>query len=157
MPFHTPLSPEQQRALGITSPQPLAMADRVRFAELDPLNHVNNKAYMEWFETSRVIYWDSFCAGFFENDQPPRVVLRNASVHYIREMVLGESYITTARVSAMRKTSYSMEQQLWSGGILRCRMECVMVMLTPDGTERMALPDGLRAQFETIDGAVSEA
>ncbi|KHA52331.1 hypothetical protein [Sulfitobacter geojensis] len=45
--YHTPLSPAQQVVAGIDPVQPLAMADRVRFSELDILNHVNNKVYLE--------------------------------------------------------------------------------------------------------------
>ena len=36
--------------LGITG-WSFGMRDRVRFSELDPLNHVNNAAYLSWFET----------------------------------------------------------------------------------------------------------
>jgi len=44
--YNTPLSAAQQVVQGIAPVQPLAIADRVRFSELDPLNHVNNTAYM---------------------------------------------------------------------------------------------------------------
>ena len=54
--YHQPLTQAEQVALGITSPAPLAMADQVRFSELDVLNHVNNAVYMQWFERVRVKY-----------------------------------------------------------------------------------------------------
>ena len=54
--YNTPLSAAQQAVAGIDPVQPLAMADRVRFSELDVLNHVNNAVYMEWFERLRVRY-----------------------------------------------------------------------------------------------------
>lgn len=54
--YHTSLDAATQTALGITPPAPLAMADRVRFSELDALNHVNNAVYMSWFERLRVRY-----------------------------------------------------------------------------------------------------
>tara|TARA_R110002074_G_scaffold105459_3_gene227785 strand:+ start:1979 stop:2128 length:150 start_codon:yes stop_codon:yes gene_type:complete len=43
--YHTPLGADRQKALGITTPQPLAMANQVRFLELDALNHVNNAVF----------------------------------------------------------------------------------------------------------------
>jgi hypothetical protein len=52
--YHTPLSPDQQRAAGMPTPQPLAMADQVRFSDLDTNNHVNNTVYFEWFERLRI-------------------------------------------------------------------------------------------------------
>jgi acyl-CoA thioester hydrolase len=152
--FLTPLSPEEQLGQGLDRPKPLALADRVRFSELDILRHVNNKAYLGWFETARVSYFDGLCAQHFEGMEPPRSVLRNANVHYIREMVLDEPYITTARCLSFRNTSYVMEQQIWSDG-LRATLEAVMVLRSPDGSAGYPLPNSLKQQFMALDGAVA--
>ncbi|MEY8831323.1 acyl-CoA thioesterase [Sedimentitalea sp. XS_ASV28] len=150
--YHSPLSPPEQLAAGLATPQTLALADRVRYAELDILHHVNNKSYMGWFETLRVAHFDMFCARHFAPNGKPRLVLRNANMQFIREMVMGEDYVATARVSAFRTTSYTLEQQLWSGD-LRATLTAVMVLLTPDGAGRMPLPASLRQQFEQQEGA----
>ncbi|MCD9150028.1 acyl-CoA thioesterase [Pseudophaeobacter flagellatus] len=150
--YLTPLTAEEQLAQGLDQPKPMALADRVRFSELDILRHVNNKAYLGWFETARVSYFDQLCAQHFAGMPPPRSVLRNANVHYIREMVLDEPYITTARVISFRNTSYVMEQQIWSGG-LRAALEAVMVLRSPDGSAGYPLPEALKRQFTTKDGA----
>ena len=150
--YHTPLTPDVQRAQGLDAPQTQAIDDRVRYAELDVLNHVNNKAYMEWFETLRVAYFDRFCAPCLDGLPEPRTVLRNADIRYLREMVMGETYIATARVSAFRTSSYTMVQQLWSGD-LRATLTGVMVMLRPDGSGRYPLPERLRRHFIDHDGA----
>ena len=55
MPFHTPLTAEQQASAGINPAKPLALRDKVRFSELDVLNHVNNARYIEWFERLRIL------------------------------------------------------------------------------------------------------
>ena len=153
--FHTPLTSDEQLAAGLSQPQPLAMADRVRFAELDILHHVNNKAYLGWFETLRVAYFNTFCASHFVGLPAPRNVLRNANVHYVKEMVLDEDYVTTARVVSFRRTSYIMEQQIWSGD-LRATLTAVMVLRTPDGSAGSPIPDALRQQFITLDSARPE-
>lgn len=155
LPYLTPLAPEAQIAFGLAAPQPLAQADRVRFSELDLNHHVNNKAYMSWFETLRVRYFDMLCLEHYNGQPHPRIVLRNANVRFIREMLADEDYVVTARVSAFRTTSFTMEQQIWAGD-LRATMEGVVVTLTPDGTARLPLPDSLRAEFVTRDGAAAE-
>jgi acyl-CoA thioester hydrolase len=156
--FHTPLSEAEQRAFGLSVPQPLAMADRVRFAELDILHHVNNKAYMTWFESLRVAYGELYTLPLYPKGSPlPRVVLRSGSVHYIEEMRMGEDYVATAGVMAVRTTSYTMHQELWSAARLRATFDCVVVTLTPDGSARTPLPDAVRARYIEIDGAVDEA
>ena len=153
LPYHTPLTDAQQCQHGIDSPQPFAVADRVRFAELDALNHVNNKAYLEWFETVRVAYFNQLCAHHYAGKPTPRMVIRNADIHYIQEMLRDEDYIVTARVTGYRTTSFVMEHQLWSGGAMRARMTGVMVTLLPDGSGRYPLPEPLLAEFRDRDGA----
>ncbi|MFD3189252.1 acyl-CoA thioesterase [Sedimentitalea sp. HM32M-2] len=153
--YHTPLSPTEQTVFGLEYPQPLAMADRVRWAELDALNHVNNKAYMGWFETLRVAYFDQFCTPFYAPAQRPRLVVRSAEIRYLREMVMGEDYVATARVASFRTTSFTMQQQLWAGD-LRAEMSAVMVTLHSDGTGRCPLPDAVRRLFVDRDGAVAQ-
>ncbi|MQQ07067.1 acyl-CoA thioesterase [Epibacterium sp. SM1979] len=155
--FHTPLSADEQTAHGLETPQTLAMADRVRFSELDILQHVNNKAYLDWFEVSRVAYFNQFCLPHFEGQPRPRNVLRNANVHYVQEMLLGEAYIATSQVLRFRRTSYVMEQQIWSGGTLRCRMEGVMVLRTPDGREGYPVPESLISFWTKTEGALRDS
>ena len=150
--YLTPLSPEEQLSQGLPTPVPMAMADRVRFSEIDILQHVNNKAYLDWFEALRVHYYNSFFRKHFDGDAQPRHVVRNADIHYVREMVLGETYITTARVLSFRRTSYTIEQQIWSGD-LRATMRGVMVFRSHDGTAGYPIPDSLRQQFLDIDKA----
>ena len=155
VPYHTPLTPDQQRAFGLSEPQTLAIADRVRFAELDVLKHVNNKAYMTWFETLRVEYFRLFASACYAPDAPqPRTVIGQGTVRYLKEMLMGEDYVVTCQVKAFRKTSYTMEQQLWAGD-LRATFSCVLVTLYPDGSGRYPLPEALRQRFITEDGALS--
>ncbi len=153
--YHTPLSPEEQIACGLPTPQPMAIADRVRYAELDVLNHVNNKAYMGWFETLRVAHFHQVCAPFFRGLPAPRTVLRSADMQFLKEMLMGEDYVATARVIRFRQTSFTVEQQLWSGD-LRATLTGVMVMLYPDGSGRYPLPEALRRYFVQTEAAVPE-
>lgn len=157
LPYHTPLTPDQQRTFGIAEPQPLAIADRVRFAELDVLNHVNNKAYMTWFETMRYEYFRLLAEPNYDADRPrPRMVLHSGTVRYLQEMRMGEDYVTTGRIVALRNSSCTMEQQLWSGGTLRATFTCVIALRQPDGSGPYPIGDQLRRHFIENDGARDE-
>ena len=151
--YHTPLSAEEQIAHGVTTPQRMAIADKVRFSELDSQNHVNNKAYISWMESARVAYSDAYCLSFF--DQRPRFMVHSITLRYIREMVIKESYIATCQVTAFRNSSYTLDQQVWAGD-MRARMQAVIVLDKPDGSGRYPLPEGLREQFMSLDGARDE-
>ena len=154
--YHTPLDEDQQTALGISPPQPLAMADQVRFSELDVLNHVNNAVYMEWFERLRIRYVQDWGLSGYDSAADPRIVIRSGTIHYRREMRMDEDYVTTCGCTAYRNTSFTLAQQLWSGGTLRATFDCVIVLLAPDASARFAIPPAVRTRFETVDKAVVE-
>ncbi|MEM6306265.1 MAG: thioesterase family protein [Pseudomonadota bacterium] len=156
LPYHTPLTPAQQRSAGISQPQPLAMADKVRFSELDVLKHVNNAVYMAWFERLRIRYTQDWQLSQYDSPSDPRIVIRSGTIHYREEMRMDEDYIVTCGCRTFRNTSFALAQELWSAGRLRATFDCVIVLLTPDGSARMALPPDLRARFERVDGAQHE-
>ena len=56
LPLLTPLDIPTLRARGVPDVFNIGQADRVRFHELDVLNHVNNAVYLSWFESFRVAY-----------------------------------------------------------------------------------------------------
>lgn len=153
IPFLTPLSPDQQRAFGLTEPWPLALADRVRFAELDPLNHVNNVAYLIWFEGARVTYFKHVGLSTYDAaDSEPRIVVRRGEIDWLQEMRADEEYVVVTRTVDYRNTSFTLRQEIWSGGTVRATFNCVIVLLIPDGSGRMALPEPVRERFHAVDG-----
>ena len=155
--YHTPLPADVQRALGITQPAPFALADQVRFSELDVLNHVNNAVYFEWFERVRVRYTEHYgLARNLGSGDGPRIVIRSGAIHYRQEMLLNEDYVVTCGCTAFRTTSFTMHQELWSGGTLRATFDCVLVLLKQDGSGRYPIPENLRRHFIDKDGALPE-
>lgn len=155
--YNTPLSAAQQAVAGLDPVQPLAMADRVRFSELDVLNHVNNTVYMEWFERLRVRYSQDWgISNYAVGAGNPRIVIRSGTIHYRQEMRMDEDYVVTCACAGFRTSSYTLAQQVWAGGTLRATFDCVMVSLEPDGSGKRALPQALRARFESVDKARKE-
>lgn len=155
--YHTPLSVSDQAALGISPPQPLAMADKVRFSELDALNHVNNAVYMEWFERLRVRYVQDCGLSGYDRADDPRIVIRSGQIHYRQEMRMDEDYVVTCRCTAFRNTSFTLRQELWSGGAMRASFDCVIVLLKPDASGRFPLSEAVRQRFASRDAAQDES
>ena len=55
---------------------PFGLKDIVRFSELDPLNHVNNAAYLSWFETTRIEYIMHYgLTGMTHTEADPQIVV----------------------------------------------------------------------------------
>ena len=152
-PYLTPLSPDQQRAFGVPDPWPLAIADRVRFSELDPLNHVNNVAYLIWFETARVAYFKHVGISRYKDEAvEPRIVIRRGEMDWLQEMRADEDYVLLSRTVGFRNTSFTMQQEIWSGGTKRAAFTCVIVLLQPDGSGRMPIPPHIIEHFHAVDG-----
>ncbi|RLJ59847.1 acyl-CoA thioester hydrolase [Litoreibacter meonggei] len=152
LPYHTPLDADTLRAFGIPEPWRFGVADRTRFGELDPLGHINNAAYLGWFESFRIQYMQAYGIGYIGEDAP-QLVLRQVQVDYLAEMKLAEDYIVTGRSSVLRKSSFKMDYAVWSGGKLRTTSHAVIVQLNADGTKRPMSPE-LRDLLKSRDGAV---
>lgn len=152
LPYIIPLTGPDLRAAGIPEPWAFGMSDRVRFGELDVLNHVNNVAYLSWFETLRVIYLEEY--GIYRlSGLAPKFVVKTVSADYHAEIKRGATYIMTARTVEMRNTSFTMEYGVFVDGKLTTTGTAVIVLLNEDNTKR-ALPDPLRQMFVEKDGAV---
>jgi len=150
--YLTPLPVESLRAAGIPAPWVFGRRDKVRFYELDALNHVNNTAYLRWFETLRVAWLSAYgLSDYGPND--PTIVVRALSCDYHAPMFLNEDYIATARCVSVRTTSFVKEYGIWSGGQLKAAGQAVIVVTDDSGTTKMPLPDDARARFIDIDGA----
>ncbi|MEM1371759.1 MAG: acyl-CoA thioesterase [Pseudomonadota bacterium] len=153
--YHRLLTLDEQRALDVKEPAPLAMAGRVHHDELDALLHVNNVVYFVWFERLRIRLMEHYGIGTIGAPEDPRIVIRSGEVHYIEEMLRDEIYIVTTAPVAYRRTSMTLEQVIWSDGRRRATFRCVMVLLTPDGSARMSIPETVTSQL-IADGAVAE-
>ena len=153
--YHTRLSADEQRVAGINPPAPFAMADKVRFGEIDMLGHVNNTAYLSWFEAVRTRYVQDYGLTNYDPKTDPRIVIRSAEIRYVKEMLLGEDYVVTARCAAFRTTSFTIDQTIWSGD-LRATFSCILVTLASDGSGRLPLPEKFKSAIKERDGAASD-
>lgn len=160
-PYHTPLTADVLRLLGIPAPWNFGLADRVRFGELDALGHVNHTAYLRWFESFRLPFLKARQVTDY-GPTDPRLVLKQVTCTYDAEMLMGEDYVVTGRVSAFRTTSFTIDFAVWriASGLDpdRCAHGgAVVVLLNRDAPGRYPIPEAGRAAFVAEDGAVPDA
>jgi acyl-CoA thioester hydrolase len=151
-PFIIPLDKLSLRNAGVPEPWTFGMADRVRFGEVDVLNHVNNVAYLRWYETLRVNYLNHYDAYTLAGENP-KFVVKSVGLDYKAEVKPEASYINVTRTVSMRNTSWVMEYATFVDGQITTTGDCVAVLLNQDNTKR-PLPDALRQAFILRDGAV---
>ncbi|NDW52300.1 thioesterase family protein [Aliiroseovarius sp. PrR006] len=152
LPLVTPLTAQQLQRAGVPEGWNFGQADRVRFHELDALNHVNNIVYLRWFEDIRIPYFHTHAITSYNSEDDPQVVLATNAARYFKPMFLGETFVVTARCTSFRNSSFVLEYGVWVEGELRCSGETVIVTLEQDGkTKRPLSPEVIAAL--TADGA----
>ena len=153
--YLTNLPLDTLRSLGIPEPWEFGQADRVRFYELDALGHVNNTAYLRWFETVRVHWFaDREISGYGPED--PTFVLRGITCDYHAPMFLNDAYVVTARCESFRRTSFRKRYAVWSGGQLKVEGTAVIVMTDRSGTTKVPLTEAMRESLRRKDGAAED-
>ncbi|MCK0166981.1 acyl-CoA thioesterase [Jannaschia sp. S6380] len=152
LPFLTPLDVPTLRAQGVPAPFVFGQADRVRFHELDVLDHVNNARYLSWFETFRIAYLRAYGISDYAGERPV-LVLKSVSVDYNAPLHLDDAYIVAGRTRAFRNTSWTMEYGVFAGGRLCASSEAVIVLMESDFVTRKRLPARYTRAFIDRDGA----
>ncbi len=149
VPFLTPLLAPDLRGVGIPAPWAWGMADRVRFYEIDALGHVNNVAYLRWFETVRVRWTHDLGL----REAGVQSVLRAQGCDYHAPMFLGDDYIVTTRCAHIGTTSLRMDYAVWSQGALKAEGHAVVVTVDASGTRKVPVPEPVRRELARLDGA----
>ncbi len=130
--------------------------DRVRFGELDALNHVNNAVYLRWFENIRVSYVQDYGLTSYGAPDDPQLVVRRVTADYFAPVLQNAVYVVTARTTLVKPSSFIMEYGLFVDGRCMASGEAVGVSLSADGSARQNhRPDAVRAMVER-DGAKTE-
>jgi acyl-CoA thioester hydrolase len=151
-PLLTPLTGDALRAAGVPEPFRLGQADRVRFRELDVLDHVNNAVYLTWFEGYRIAYFRHFGIGDYTGGERPVFVLKSVAVGYRAPLHLEDVYVIAGRTRAFRRTSFTMEYGVWRDGGHCAGGEAVICLMEADAKTRKPLPEAVLNQFRA-DGA----
>lgn len=157
LPLLQPLPVPALRGCGVPEPFVVGQADRVRFDELDVLDHVNNAVYLSWFETFRIAYLRNYGLGDQSSAETrPVLVLKSVSVDYHRPLYLEDVYVVTGRTTAFRTTSWTMEYRVYSGGQHCTTGGAIICLMESDFVTRKRLPDTLTDLFRKADGAVHD-
>ncbi|QMU58452.1 MAG: acyl-CoA thioesterase [Boseongicola sp.] len=109
--------------------------DRVRFYELDALNHVNNVVFLKWFETIRVTYVQDYGFSSYGEDDP-QLVVRRVTADFLAPMHQNQDYIVAARTTVVKPSSFFMEYAVVADDNICATGEAVGISLEQDGKTR---------------------
>ena len=139
-----PLSFIQIQSLNLDIAWMAAYKDFVRFNDLDVLNHVNNKVYLTWFETLRLMYMNALGVSFSDLESL-RFVVRDSRVEYFKPMIMTQDYVVLGRTSRIGNTSFVMDYAVWDdSGVYTATGHAQLVMMDSKGLQSVRIPDEIR-------------
>lgn len=90
----------------------LVRTDRMsmRWGEMDSLAHMNNVAYLRYFEESRVAWFSELEIDYDSRSEGP--ILGTISCRYVKSAIYPVTFLVTSYVGRLGKSSFVMNHQL---------------------------------------------
>lgn len=138
-------------ALGLPEEFSFGIRDRVRFGELDALNHVNNTVYLRWTENLRVQMLPKYdLSDFAAGDR--NFVIRAQAMEFFAPMFLHQEYVMGGRFTKVGNSSLEMAYAVYCDGQVPCRITAQLVMIDVKSGRPARVPDAARAILRDLDG-----
>ena len=122
--------------------------DVIRFADLDPIGHVNNVAYIAFFESGRVMFFrDLGCAV----DQPDFAWMTvRLEINYFQQLSLPGTIDVGTGVLEIGRSSVRLSHAVFAQDKCVAQGECVMVMVDRSQDQASAIPEDLRDRLAAL-------
>ena len=125
---------------------PYRLTDNVRFADLDPNQHVNNAVYASYFETGRVTLMKSPQYGL----TPPGLawIMVRLDIHFRAELRWPGTIEMGLGVTKFGRTSVTFDQVVFSEGKCVASAQSVSVLIDEITRKPTPLTDEIIANFQ---------
>ena len=125
---------------------PYRLTDNVRFADLDPNQHVNNAVYATYFETGRVMLVKDRSYGLM----PPGLswIMVRLDIHFRAELRWPGSIETGLGVAKFGRTSVTFDQVVFSEGTCVASAQSVTVLVDESTRKPTVLTEEIIRNFQ---------
>jgi len=131
-----PLSPEAYR---------FWVAEHVRFADLDMLGHVNNKAYATYFESGRIAYFAS--CGINDGPKVGMAMVR-LEIDYRKEITFPATLRVGVRPLKLTRSTLTLGCAIFNGDVCASTSVSTAVRFDPVARKSTPFSDAERAAIE---------
>ena len=125
---------------------PYRLTDNVRFADLDPNQHVNNAVYATYFETGRVTLMKDRCYGLMP-DGLTWIMVR-LDIHFRAELRWPGTIEMGLGISKFGRTSVTFDQVVFSQGQCVASAQAVTVLIDEATRKPASLTPEIIAKFQ---------
>ena len=125
---------------------PFRLTDNVRFADLDPNQHVNNAVYATYFETGRVSLMKDHSYGLI----PPGLtwIMVRLDMHFRAELRWPGTIEMGLGVSKFGRTSVTFDQVVFCEGVCVASAQSVSVLIDEKTRKPAPLTEPIMAKFQ---------
>ena len=125
---------------------PYRLTDNVRFADLDPNQHVNNAVYATYFETGRVTLMKDLKYGLMPEGLA--WIMVRLDIHFRAELKWPGTIEMGLGVSKFGRTSVTFDQVVFSAGRCVASSQSVSVLIDDVTRRPVPLTDEIKTNFE---------
>lgn len=137
---------------------PVAIEIPVAWGEMDAFQHVNNVAYVRYFESARVAYFER--AGMFPRlpDSPVGVILASIACRYKLPLTYPDRVLVGVRVTQVLEDRLTMHHRVVSQrhGLVAAEGDGVIVTYDYAALRKAPVPESLRRAIEALEGSLAE-
>lgn len=133
--------------------------DRVRFADLDAMRHLNNVAFLTFFESARVAYLTALLAGYRPEQRDAfGTVVAEVHLNYRAPAFYDEEIHCWLRAADIARSAFRVEVEMRSGRDDRLLAEgyAVLVGFHYGIGKSVPLPDDLKAALTSGPATASD-
>jgi acyl-CoA thioester hydrolase len=125
---------------------PLKVTILARYADVDPLWHINNVAIAQYYEEARVSALTQVLGGErIPTARGERILIAHQSIDYLREASYPGSLEIGVGVLRLGNSSYTLGMGMFQGGLCVSVSDAVMVYADAQGPAR--IPDAYRERI----------
>ena len=124
---------------------PYRLTDNVRFADLDPNQHVNNAVYATYFETGRVTLMKD--RSYWQLPDGLTWIMVRLDIHFRAELRWPGTIEMGLGVSKFGRTSVTFDQVVFSQDLCVASAQAVTVLIDEASRKPVPLTAGIIAKF----------
>jgi acyl-CoA thioester hydrolase len=118
-----------------------------RFGDIDGLRHINNCMLPIWFETAREPFFRLFHPNL-DLDDEWQLIMAKITVEFMSQMRLGADVEIRTFIKKIGRSSMTLYQEAWQGGVLGAKGEAVVVHYDFREKKSLPIPEAIRIELE---------
>ena len=126
--------------------------EKVRFADIDMFDHVNNAAYLTYVESARVAYYSNLTG--LADPRDFGMTVASAKVDFIKPVFFGQTLDVYTRIGRVGNKSWTLDHEIRDSttGEVMAAASTVNVFYDHETGRSQAIPADIVEKMETFEG-----